>query len=132
MIQDQGSNFLAPERIIKYFDLQKGDHVADLGAGHGFFAIPMAKIVGGDGKIYAVDIQKSVLDVIRSKAKMHSLLNIEPILGDLDHPEGLNLKNGYMDFVLISNTLFQSENKPSIFAKAYKLLKNGGKLAVIE
>lgn len=125
-------NFLQPERIIKYFDLEPGDHVADLGAGHGYFTIPMARIVGGNGKVYAVDVQKSVLDIIRTKAKLESLLNIEPLWADIDHTSGLKIKNEFIDFVLISNTLFQSENKEGVLREAYRMLRGGGKLAIIE
>ena len=49
--------FLNPEKIVKFFDLEKGDHVADFGAGHGFFAIELAKTAGAKGKIYAIEAQ---------------------------------------------------------------------------
>ena len=68
--------FLEPDRIVKSFDLERGDYVADFGAGHGYFVIPLARTVGGDGKVYALDIQKEVLEIIRAKAKLEHLLNI--------------------------------------------------------
>lgn len=124
--------FLTPERIVKTFNLEKGDHAADFGAGHGFFAIPMAKIVGGNGKVYAFDVQKSALDILRAKAKLDHLLNIEPVWADLEQPRGSKLKDAYLDFVLIANILFQTENKQNLFEEAFRLLRPKGRLAIIE
>ncbi len=124
--------FLEPEKIVRYFDLEKGDHVADFGAGHGFFTIPMAEIVGGNGKIYAIDIQKSVLDVIRAKARIKHLLNIEPVWADLDELGGSHFKDNFMDFVVVANILFQAEKKDMIMREAYRILRQGGRMAAVE
>jgi ubiquinone/menaquinone biosynthesis C-methylase UbiE len=130
-ITDSGG-FLDPERIVRYFGLEKGDFVADFGAGHGYFTIPMARAVGGEGKVYAVDVQKSVLDVIRSKAKLEHLLNIELIWGNLEEPDGSHLKSDFIDFVVISNILFQADNKEAVIEEAYRILRSGGHMAIIE
>ena len=124
--------FLEPERIVKNLGIEKGDHVADFGAGHGYFTISMAKTVGGDGKVYAIDIQKPVLDIIRSRAKLDHLLNIETVWADLDQPGGSKIKEKYLDLVIIANILFQAENKAGLFQEAYRILREKGRLAVIE
>ncbi len=124
--------FLKPEDIIKNFKLEAGDHVADFGAGHGYFTIPMARVVGGDGKVYAIDIQKPVLDVVRSKAKVEHLLNIESIWGNLEEIGGSKLKDGFIDLVIITNVLFQAEDKFTLLREAYRILRQNGRLAVIE
>lgn len=124
--------FLAPEEAVRIFDLEKGDHVADFGAGHGYFALALAKAVGAKGKVYAIDVQKSVLDVVRSKAAKEHLANIEPLLADLEHPRGLPIKSDFMDFALLSNVLFQCEDKMFLLKEAYKILRTGGRIAVIE
>lgn len=130
---EPGANlFIDPEVIVKNFDLKRGDHVADFGAGHGYFTIPMARSVGGDGKVYAIDIQKSVLEIIRAKAKTEHLLNIELIWTDLDLPKGSKLADEFIDFVLIASILFQAENKTGLFVESRRILRNGGKLGIIE
>ncbi len=126
------SAFLEPERIVRYFGLVPGDHVADFGAGHGYFTILMARIVGGDGKVYALDVQRSVLDIIRAKAKLEHLLNIESVWADLDEPHGSKLKEKFIDFVVIANILFQAEKKDALFREAHRILREGGRLAVVE
>lgn len=124
--------FLEPERIVKSFSLEKGDYVADFGAGHGYFAIPMARAVGGDGKVYALDIQKEVLEIIRAKAKLAHLLNIETVWADLDEQGGSKLKADFLDFVLISNLLFQTDKKDALLTETFRVLRKGGRLAIIE
>lgn len=126
------TGFLEPDRIVRSFDLEKGDHAADFGAGHGYFTVPLAREVGGNGKVYAIDIQKPVLDIIRAKAKIEHLLNIEPVWADLDTPRGSKLKDDFLDFVLISNAFFQSEKKEIIIQEAYRVLHKKGRLAIIE
>lgn len=124
--------FIEPERIVSSFGLEKGDFVADFGAGHGFFTIPMARAVGGDGKVFAIDVQKAALDVIRARARTEHLLNIEYVWADLDLPNGSHLKDEYVDFVVISNILYQAEQKNVYTAEAYRILRPGSRLAIIE
>ena len=124
--------FLEPERLVQYFGLEKGDYAADFGAGHGFFTMPMAREVGNGGKIYAFDIQKPVLEVIRAKARINHLLNIEIIWADLDEPGGSRLRDNFMDFVVIANILFQAEKKDIVMQEAYRILRAGGRMAAVE
>lgn len=126
------NSFLEPEKIIAQFGLKSGDHIADFGAGHGYFTIPMARAVGGDGKIYAIDIQKSVLDIIRAKARAEHLLTIEYLWSDLDQPHGSKLKDLTVNFVLIANILFQTEHAQELLAEARRILCRGGQLALVE
>lgn len=126
------NNFLNPDQIIKNFKLEPGDHVADFGAGHGYFTIPMARLVGGDGNVYAVDIQKPTLEIIRTKARAEHLLNVEPIWGNLEQIGGSKLKDGFIDFVIIANILFQADAKLPLLREAYRVLRLNGRLAVIE
>lgn len=128
----QPGTFLEPERIVKNLGLEKGDHVADFGAGHGYFTIPMAKAVGGDGKVYAIDVQKSVLEIIRSRAKLDHILNIEPVWADLDQPHGSKIQEKYLDLVMVANILFQTENKAGLFQEAHRILQAGGRLVIME
>lgn len=128
----QSSGFVRPESVIAELGLKKGDHVADFGAGHGYFTLPIARVVGSEGKVYALDVQKSVLDVIRSRARLVHLLNIECIWADLEHPGGSKLKDAFVEFVIMANIAFQAETKDTIFKEAYRILRPGGRIALIE
>ncbi len=124
--------FLHPERIVKSLEVRPGWSVADFGAGAGYYTLPLARAVGESGRVYAIDIQRSSLDLIRSRANLEHRLNIETIWADLEAPSGSRLPAGSCDLVVISNILFQAESKPAILAEAKRVLKPGGALAVIE
>ena len=123
---------LNPKDIVASFGLQRGDYVADFGCGHAYFAIPFAHAVAPEGKVYAIDIQRPMLDVVRASAKLQNLLNIEPLWADLEQPQGSKLKNDYVDFVFIGNLLFQVEQKENIIKEAWRILRSEGRLALIE
>lgn len=127
------AGFLDPESMVPFLRLRRGDHAADFGAGRGYFTIPLARAVGGDGKVYAIDIQKPMLEIIRAKTQLQHLLNVECIWGDLDQFHGSKLKDGMLDFVIVPNVFFQIEHKRIILQEAYRILrKDGGRLAVID
>ena len=132
MTRNMEDGFLEPEKIVALFGIKKGDHIADFGAGHGYFTIPLARAAGGDGRVYAIDIQKPTLDIIRAKAGAEHLLNLEYIWADLDMPAGSHLKDKFCDFVLIADILFQAEDKRAVAQEAYRVLVPGGRLAMVE
>lgn len=124
--------FLHPERAIGQLDIKKGMTVADFGAGSGFFTIAAARLVGEEGKMYAIDIQKENLEVIKSKAKTENLLNIETVWADLELPRGSHLVAESVDLVVISNILFQVDKKAEVMREAWRVLKPRAMIAVIE
>jgi ubiquinone/menaquinone biosynthesis C-methylase UbiE len=58
-----------------------GAHVADIGAGGGWFTIRLAKRVGPNGKVYAEDVQQPMIEAIRRRVEREGLANVQPILG---------------------------------------------------
>lgn len=124
--------FIDPAQIIDSLDVEPGMKVADFGSGAGFYAIALARKVGEGGKVYAIDIQKNMLEMVRSKSRLNHLLNIETIWADLEKVGSTRLKEDSVDFVLISNILFQIENKNNLLDESRRILKPNGKIAVAE
>lgn len=124
--------FSDPAHNIEQFDLEKGMHVADFGAGSGFYAIIAAKAVGEEGKIYAIDIQKDLLFRLKKEAERQGILNIEIIWGDIEENESTKLRAGSVDRVIVSNILFQIEKKEAVVQEVGRVLKPGGKVLVID
>lgn len=106
--------------------------VADFGAGPGFYSIPIAKAVGPNGRVYVLDVQKNMLELIRSKAKSQRLLNITALWADLEIKGGSQLAAETVDAVIVSNILFQTKNKKIMLEEAFRILKPGGIAAIIE
>jgi ubiquinone/menaquinone biosynthesis C-methylase UbiE len=124
--------FADPESNVSHLHLSPGMRVADFGAGSGFYAIPLAKKVGGKGRVFAVDVQKDLLAKLRNDVRRKGYYNIEVVWGNLDHPNGSKLATHSADAVVISNILFQSENKITFLNEAKRVLKPGGELLLID
>jgi len=124
--------FVKPETVVRVLDILPGMKVADFGAGPGFYTIPIARRVGPPGKVYALDIRKEVLEIIRSKAQGERLFNIETLRANLEAKEGSHLKENSMDLVMISNILFQIENKKNLAEEAFRIIKPSGRVVMVE
>lgn len=106
--------------------------VADFGAGSGFYTLEAAKMVGSSGHVYAIDVQKELLDRIKSNALSAKLSNIEIVWGDIEKIGGTKMREFLCDRIIISNVLFQTEKKSDICLEAKRILKPGGKVLVID
>ncbi len=124
--------FSDPEKNVKQFGLREGMHVADLGAGSGYYSMAAARIVGASGKVYAVEIQQEVLHTIKKNAVNEGVLNIEIVWGDVERPGGTKLKDGSMDAVILSNILFQTEDRNQLVKETQRIVKTGGKVLLVD
>lgn len=119
--------------ILSKIGIGEKQHVAELGCGNfGFFVFPMARRVGRQGKVYAVDILKSTLEEIRREAKSNNIPQIVPVWSNLEKFKAANIESNSLDSALLVNVLHQSQKKADILREAIRLLKRGGRLAVIE
>ena len=124
--------FIKPEEIVDKFGLMPSMAVADFGSGSGYYTIAAARLVGPSGVVYSIDVQKDVLAAVKSTAELNHLSNIEIVWADLEKEKGSHLSSASVDFVVVSNILFQAENRPAIAKEAFRILKERGKAAVIE
>ena len=77
-----------PDLAMRLIRVQRGSTVADLGAGSGYFTTRLARAVGNGGKVYAVDIQQGMLDLLQKTVARERLTNIIPVLGAVERPAG--------------------------------------------
>ena len=123
--------FLQPEKILEQLDVGDNIEAADLGCGHGYFSIPLAKIIP-QGKVYALDVVKEALEAVKGKAEIEKIDNIKTIHCNLEDLEGSKLADQSVDLVLLANILFQSQKKLAILKEAKRILKKDGQLVLIE
>lgn len=122
-----------PGKILSRLKVKEGTKIADLGCGGaGHFIIPAAAMVGDETIVYAVDILKSVLKSVASKASIEGINNIKSIWSNLEIVGATNIKEASMDVALLINILFQSKNQENIIKEAKRLLKRNGKLLIID
>jgi len=125
--------FSDPAKNIEQFTLGKGNYVADFGTGSGFYALAAAEVVGIGGKIYAVDVQKDLLERLKKEAiNVRHLNNIEIIWADLEHVGGTKLRENSMDAIIAANTFFQLDSKDNACLEIKRILKPNGRLLFID
>jgi ubiquinone/menaquinone biosynthesis C-methylase UbiE len=123
--------FTSPLNNLKELGLGEGMIVADLGAGGGHYSLLAAKQVGG-GKVYAIDVQRGLLDKLKNQARDEGLSNIEIIWANLEKEHGSNLKDNSVDALIVSNTLFLVEDKKSFMKEVKRILRPGGKVLFVD
>jgi len=122
--------FLNPTEILKQLKLRKDMTAADFGSGSGGWVVPLAKKLE-DGKVYAIDILEEPLSALRARAKLEKILNVQTILADVE--KGIEiLKDRSCNLVLMTNLLFQCEDKKKVLAESKRILKSGGKILVVD
>jgi ubiquinone/menaquinone biosynthesis C-methylase UbiE len=121
--------FLNPEEVLKKLKLRKNMIACDFGCGSGGWALPLAKKLE-EGKVYAIDILEEPLSALRAKIKLGKILNIEPIKSDVEKTSRLLSES--CDLVLMTNLLFQCENKKSVLEEGKRVLKKGAKLLIVD
>lgn len=124
--------FSDPEKNVPYFGLTEGARVADFGAGSGAYTLEMAKRVGSSGMVYAVEVQKDLLERLARELKAQHRHNVKVLWGDVDKVGGSKLSDGLLDAVLLANLLFQSDQKYTMILEAKRLLHTGGRAIVID
>jgi ubiquinone/menaquinone biosynthesis C-methylase UbiE len=124
--------FAKPVENVLQLGLKEGMKVGDFGAGSGHYTFAISNIVGSSGKVYAIDVQEDVLLRLRSDASQKGLRNIDTIWGNLEKSGGTGLKDGALDAAVLSNTLFQLDDKGTAVREIKRVLKQGGKLLLID
>lgn len=124
-------SFLNPEEVLNQLDLSSEMVAADFGSGSGGWVLPLAKKLK-DGRVYAIDILEEPLSVLSGKAREEGLLNIETVRADIESKNGSKLVQGTCDIVLITNLLFQTEDKKTVLDEAFRILRSGGKMLVVD
>ena len=118
----------SPKQIVGEY-IQKGDTVIDMGCGPGFFSIDMARMVGEQGRVIAVDLQEHMLLKVRKKAGKHRYLGRMEFHQSKSNAIGLNVQ---ADFILAFYMIHETPDPGAFIAETATLLKTTGKLLVVE
>lgn len=122
--------FLMPEQVVSELDLAVGDKVLDFGAGAGYWAIPMAQVIGASGHVYVTDAKTENLSVIKSKAQRLGLDNLSYFHASYNSP--LMPIQTKVDLILCSNILSLVDEPDKLLSNLKKLAKGGTKLVIVD
>lgn len=124
--RDQEEN--ASESFQK-LELKPGMVVCDLGCGNGYWTLPMARKVGEEGAVYAVDIQQEMLQKLRQRADQFEINNVRPVLGTIDNPK---LPQNELDLLLMVDVYHEFSHPQSMLWEIRRSLKPNGVIALLE
>jgi len=116
-----------PDEVIAQLHLTPDAHVADIGAGTGYFTVRLAQAVPR-GRVLAVDVEPNLVTFIQRRAASDGLTNVEARLAPTDDPQ---LPPG-LDVVLVVNTYHHIAERPAYFRKVRQALAENGRLVLVE
>ena len=120
--------FHDPEQILRPY-VHEGNAALDIGPGMGYFTIPMARMVGENGRVIAADIQERMLAGIKKRAVRSGLQDRIIVHLCSSHTFGLN---GTFDFILAFWMLHEVPDKNRFLAELFSLLKDNGNFLLAE
>jgi ubiquinone/menaquinone biosynthesis C-methylase UbiE len=121
--------WLPPATVLDALAIQPGDAIADIGAGTGYFSLPLAQAVGPDGLVYAIDCQAPMLVRLQSKLDAAKISNVQAI-----HAEAAStgLPDASCNLVFLSLVWHEIADRSDFLREAKRILKPGGKLAILD
>lgn len=120
-----------PARMLAACNIQVTDDVADFGAGSGFMARELAQIAS-QGNVYAIEINRDMVARINHEIAEKQIKNLHPLWGDIELPGGSRLGDQSVNMVVLSNILFQLDDKASCIREVSRVLKPGGRVLIVD
>ncbi len=126
-------NILNADEVIKSTGLKLGDTFLDAGCGDGYISLEASKLVGEDGKIYALDVYPQSIETVKKEVETRNLGNVKAILADIT--QTIPIDTAIIDIVLMANVLhgFVADGKvDEVMDNISRVLKPGGVFSVVE
>ncbi len=128
LLSRERADMLDTHRVMSFLPLMPYQQVADVGCGPGYFTIPLAKFAF-DGRVYALDIHKQMLDAVREAADRVRLTNVETVLS---RERKVTLDKQSIDGAMVAFLLSEASMPAKVLKDVYGALRTGGWLAIIE
>ena len=117
-----------PHEVVEALQLRSGEVIADIGAGSGYFALRLARHVGPEGHVYAVDVSPDMIRRLNQRIHETGLVNVSTILAPPDHP----LLPRPVDRFLFVNVWHHVDNQAAYLGLMKKMLEPGGQVVMID
>ncbi len=117
------------DKVLECLEIKRGDIIADIGSGGGYFAARFAERTGTDGKVFAIDTNRKLLSSVEKSMKKRQVYNVVPIMGT---EEGFDLPEESCHMIFMRNVLHHIADPVSYISHMRRYLKQDGKIAIIE
>lgn len=121
--------WLPPADVMAALAVRPGETVADVGAGTGYFSLPLSSEVGEKGKVFAVDAQAEMLAWIKVKLDKVESANIELIRAEAAET---GLRASCCDLFFLANLWHEIDDRVAVLLEARRVLKMGGRIAILD
>ena len=118
-----------PDLGLRLLKVAKGSTVGDVGAGSGYMTLRLARLVGPEGKVYGVDVQPGMIQLLQQNAAKAKVMNVVPVLGAYDDPK---LPAGMLDLIIMVDVYHEFTQPQLMLQHMREALKPGGRLALFE
>ena len=119
----------APQKLLQALKLKPQQKVCDFGCGNGYYTLQLAQRVGPRGKVYAVDIQQEMLELLANRAQPRGYTNIVSILATPTDPR---LPTGILDLLIMVDVYHELSEPEPILAAIHASLNKTGRVALVE
>jgi ubiquinone/menaquinone biosynthesis C-methylase UbiE len=117
------------ELLVETLKFKRGENVADIGAGTGYFTRRIATRVAPSGKVFAVEIQQEMLDLLTNKLAGQGITNVVPVLGTVKDPK---LPGASIDTILMVDVYHEFDFPFEMVESMCRALKPGGRMVFVE
>ena len=124
---------LDANRVLDTIGIKKGDIFLDAGCGDGYMSLAASKIVGEEGKVYAVDVWEESINAFKEKIESDNIKNIEASVANIT--QKIPVDDESIDILYMGNVLhgFVENNEvESVMKEIQRVIKQGGSFAVVE
>ena len=123
------SEWQKPDKVLSALNIRKGDHVADIGAGSGFFTRRFAIAVGPGGSATGFDVEPGMVRYMKNDARKRDLKNYHAYLISASSPA---IGKDRFDMIFMCNTYHHITGRPAYLQKIDPSLKQGGRIVIID
>lgn len=118
-----------PDAVVSALGLRRGQTVADIGGGPGYWVLRLARKVGPAGRVFAVDVEPRLLEVLGQRLVTHTVRNVTPVLG---RPEDPLLPVASCDLILLVNAYHHFPEGPAYLRRLVRALRGGGRIVNVD
>ena len=119
-----------PDQVMDALHVAEGTTVADIGAGGGWFTVRLARRVGPNGRVYAVDVQRLMIEAIQRRVQREGFNNVVPVQGDYDDPK--LPADARLDAVLIVDAFHEMEDPVVMLRNVARTLAPHARIGIID